>query len=82
MTRTGVFATREETDRLAKMAKEAGETPVIAFSTADGLNGGGASGRSWKRLETELQACAIAHGLNDFTGTYGLDIENCEFLLP
>jgi len=78
MNKTGVFATKEETEELQKLAKEAAATPVMGLSSAHMMRGGFA-GDARKILMDKCYAIAKKHGLPDIEGYYGLD-EKGEFV--
>jgi hypothetical protein len=75
LTHTGVFATSEETAELQELAKTARRTPVMALSLAEGLAGWDFASQARKRMQDRLQETAMAHGLPDFEGYYGLTME-------
>jgi len=72
MVDTGVFATAEETAELKTLAQRVHSMPVIAFSIADGLDGGGEAGRSSTRMQKRCHELALAHGLPEIEGYYGI----------
>jgi hypothetical protein len=80
MRRTGIFATIEETTELKKLADEARQTPVIAFSSAHALERGGLSGEAWDLVHHTCHKYALAHGLPEIGGYYGIDCSNREFV--
>ena len=80
MRRTGVFATTEETEEIAKLASEARSTPVIAMSMDHGIEQGGFAGQAWDRVHKTVYEKALAHGLPEIRGYYGFDPENGEFI--
>jgi hypothetical protein len=80
MTYTGIFATKEEIEEARKLAKNASETPVIAFSSAHAMRGG-LSGDAWQIAKEYCHEIAIKHGLKDFEGFYGMT-EDGEFVKP
>lgn len=71
MKNTGVFATPEEKIQLLKLSEQASQTPVVAFSTDHALKGGMA-GDAWRRAQEECHKIALAHGLPEIKGYYGL----------
>lgn len=72
MNMTGVFATPEELKELQELAASARNTPVIAFSTQHALQRGGLSGDMWKLVHERTYAIALAHGLPEIQGYYGV----------
>ena len=78
--RTGVFANEQEIETINELAEDAKNTPVIALSTAHGLNSGGMSGDAWTRVKKAVYSCALIHGLPEIEGYYGFDGSNGEFL--
>ena len=72
MKHTGVYATKEETDRCFEAAKRAANTPVIAFSSEHALKEGGLSGQAWKAAKELCHEAALAHGLPEVEGYYGM----------
>ncbi len=75
MKSTGVFATNEERDHLQELLKEAQSTPLILLFGKHDL-----SGDAWGRVKTECHAAALAHGLPEIPGYYGMD-EAGEFVV-
>ena len=83
MQRTGKFLTDEKTkEHILSLAKIAQNTPVIAFSTEHALKEGGLSGQAWNAVHEAIYRAALANGLPEITGYYGLDGGNGEFLRP
>ncbi|KKM06125.1 hypothetical protein LCGC14_1747100 [marine sediment metagenome] len=80
MERLNIFATKEETERMKKALITARNTPVIAFSSSHALNEGGLAGQAHKRVAEDCHALALAHGLPEIEGFYGLDCETGEFV--
>ena len=78
--RTGVFATVEEADKIKNLTVIARHTPVIAFSSEDALQGRDASSLAWKSVHETTHAAALAHGLPELPGYYGIDLSNREFV--
>lgn len=74
MISTGVFATQEERDRLAGLVAKAQSTPAILLFGKHDL-----AGDAWKRVKQECHAAALAHGLPEIDGYYGL-AEDGEFV--
>ena len=72
MINTGVFATTDEVKELQALANQAARTPVIAFSSAHALKRGGLSGDMWRLANERCHAIALAHGLPEIQGFYGL----------
>ena len=79
MKHTGVKATPEETVNIQELAKVAQKTPMIAFSSADALSGDDMASQAWKRVHEALQKAALAHGLPEIPGYYGMT-EDGEFV--
>ncbi len=69
---TGVFATEDEKNECFAEAKKASETPVIAFSSQHALKEGGLSGQAWKATKELCHKYALAHGLPEIEGYYGM----------
>ena len=65
---TNVFATEEEAKRLRELADKAANTPVILLFGKHDL-----AGDALKEVQHETHACALAHGLPEIKGFYGLD---------
>lgn len=80
MERLNVFATEKENEEMKKMLIEARNTPVIAFSSRHALEDGGLAGQAFSRLEKKCHKLALAHGLPEIQGYYGLDCETREFV--
>jgi hypothetical protein len=80
MYRSKAKATQEERDEIVKLWEAAQSTPVIAFSSAHALEEGGLSGQAWSRLNRRVHELALAHGLAEQEGFYGLDPASGEFL--
>ncbi len=78
--RSGVFASAEEIEEIAALAASARATPVIAMSSAHGLERGGFAGDAWRLVQEAVYRYALAHGLPDIVGFYGFDGANGEFL--
>ncbi len=78
--RTGVFATEAETQEISDLAAAARSTPVMAVSSAHGLDSGGFAGDAWRRVNETIYGHALAHGLPEVEGFYGFDPSNAEFL--
>ncbi len=72
MKNTGIFATEEELNKLKEMAETASRTPVIALSSEQALRGQDFASQAWERVRKECHAAALAHGLPEVTGFYGL----------
>ena len=78
--RTGVFASKQEIETIQELAEDARNTPVIALTTAHGLDSGGMAGDAWTRVNKAVYSCALIHGLPEIEGYYGFDGINGEFL--
>ncbi len=66
---TNVFATDAEVAELKAAAASAGSAPVIyPFRNP------------WHAVREKCHACALAHGLPEITGFYGVDLETGEFI--
>jgi len=72
MEHTGIYATDEERERASKAANRAAQTPVIAFSSRHALEEGGLSGQAWKSAKQLCHEFALAHGLPEIQGYYGM----------
>lgn len=68
---TGVFATKEEIKKAFKLATQASNTPVIAFSSAHAMRGG-LSEDNWRSAKEYCHAMALKHGLPEIEGFYGM----------
>jgi hypothetical protein len=79
--RTGVFATEEEVKRAIELYQIAQRTPVIAMSVRHGIERGGFAGEAWTHMQETVHNYALGHGLPDFSGYYGLDTGNREFIM-
>ena len=75
MKSTNIFATELEQKKLRKLAKEAQNTPMIALSSSDALNGRDFATSAWNRVQEECHKTALKHGLPEIQGFYGLDQE-------
>lgn len=78
--KTGKFATKTEVKRLQKLLKVAQNTPVIALTSSDALNGRDLASMAWKRVQEACHKCALRHGLPEIKGFYGLD-QDGEFVI-
>ena len=58
---TGIKATQNEIEELRKLATEASQTPAILLC-----------GDAWERAKKRCHEIALAHGLPEITGFYGL----------
>lgn len=72
MKHTGIYATKEEIDQCFNAAKRAAHTPVITFSSRHALEEGGLSGQAWKSAKELCHETALAHGLPEIQGFYGM----------
>lgn len=72
MAGTGVFATKEELREISEAAKVANNTPCIALSVAHGIEKGGFSGEAHLSAKELCHKLALAHGLPETTGFYGI----------
>ncbi len=81
LTHTGVFATGEEVKEMQELSETARTTPVMTTSLSEGLAGRDFASTARKRMQDRLQEVALAHGLPDFEGYYGLTGEG-EFVKP
>lgn len=73
--RTGVMATEAERGELIKMVNEASRTPVITLRMGDP----DLASRAWERVKVRCHKIALAHGLPEIPGYYGLG-EDGEFV--
>jgi len=71
---TGVFATEDEGQTCLELAERAAKTPVILLFGKHDL-----SGDAWKKAHETAHGFALAHGLPDIQGYYGLG-EDREFI--
>ena len=75
MTKTGVFATKEELEFLMRKAQTAATMPVMALSVADGLAGRDFSSLAHRSALEACHAIALQHGLPEIVGFYGVTQE-------
>lgn len=68
MVKTNVKATSEEIEELQKLASEASRTPAILLFGRHDL-----AGDAWKRAQQKCHELALAHGLPEISGFYGID---------
>ena len=68
---TGVFATEEEVAELMELKKKAETTPAILLFGKHDL-----SGDAWRRVRERCHEMAMAHGLPEIPGFYGLNEEH------
>lgn len=67
-----VFATKEELEDIKKRSNRAGTTPMIWA--------GGPPRDPWHSVRQKIHEYALAHGLPDTKGFYGMHLETGEFL--
>ena len=67
MKHTGVKATQSEIEELRKLATAASQTPAILLFGKHDL-----SGDAWLRAKKRCHEIALAHGLPEITGFYGV----------
>ena len=79
MFHTGKYATEEEIEKIRGLVKTAEDTPVIALSSQDALDGNDMSTQAWKRVYDLLNKTAGKYGLPEIIGNYGLSADG-EFL--
>jgi len=79
MIHTKVFATKKEIAAIQKLAQEAASTPVMALSSAAMLSGRDFASLAWERAKKYAHTRALAHGLPEIEGYYGLT-EDGEFV--
>ncbi len=72
MKHTSVYATEDEMARVSAAALRAASTPVIAFSSRHAMEEGGLSGQAWKSAKVLCHELALAHGLPEIPGYYGM----------
>ncbi len=72
---TGVFATDKERDECQNLAQEASRTPVMTLSS----NMPSFSAIAWERVNKTVYTAALAHGLPEIEGYYGMT-PNGEFV--
>lgn len=75
-TGTNVFATPEELEEIKKKQFEASRTPVMTFSTGSP----DMASVVFKHLLDRVHELALAHGLPEHSGYYGLDTATGEFV--
>ncbi len=63
---TGIKATEEEIEKCQQLAKVAQSTPVIKVGSVD------ISAAAWKEAIEAVHAAALAHGLPEIEGYYGM----------
>jgi hypothetical protein len=80
MTNTGVFATPEELAFLKEKANNAAHTPVIALTTADALAGNDLASLAHRSAQEACHVLALAHGLPEIPGFYGITLDDGEFV--
>lgn len=80
MNKTGVKATYDEIEVCKKLATQAAHTPMIAFTTEAMMNGRDFASLAWHEAQEQCHKFALAHGLPEITGFYGMD-ENGEFVV-
>jgi len=66
MKHTGVKATQSEIEEIQKLVTRASQTPVILIGEYN------LSRATWERAKTRCHEIALAHGLPEITGFYGL----------
>lgn len=71
---TGVFATEEEQAKAQELAKQAASTPVILLGGTYDM-----AGKARERMYETVHGYALAHGLPEIPGWYGMD-ERGEFI--
>lgn len=81
-TRTGTFLNAEQIAKVGEAYQTASTTPVIALSSAQALSGNDFASRAWKTFHRLLYDYALAAGLPEIEGWYGLDMESGEVLGP
>jgi hypothetical protein len=69
MKATGIFATEEEKNECQSLAKAARQTPMIKLSSSQPFF----SETAWKRVHKAVYKAALAHGLPEIEGYYGMD---------
>lgn len=74
MKKTGTFATEEEQAELKALAEKAQKTPAILLFGKHNL-----ARDAWKRARERCHEIALAHGLPEVPGYYGMD-EDGEFV--
>ncbi len=72
MRRTSVYATKEETEELTKLA--------VALASAASMDDRRSIGLARKRLDETIYKHALSHGLPEIEGYYGCDISKGEFI--
>ncbi len=80
--RTGTFLNTEQIKEVGEAYRTAQNTPMIALSSAQALSGNDFASRAWKTFHRLLYDYALAEGLPEIQGWYGLDIETGEVLGP
>lgn len=80
--RTGMFLNTEQIAEVGEAYHTAENTPVIALTSAQGLSGRDFASNAWMRFHRLLYDFALAEGLPEIEGWYGLDMTNGEVLGP
>ena len=81
-TKTGKFLDADQVTEAKEAYHEASNTPMIALSSAPGLSGNDMASRAWMRFHRLLYDLALATGLPEIEGWYGLDTTSGEILGP
>ena len=67
---TGVRATQEEIEECRKLSEAASSTPMIMLNVS-----GGPSASAWDRTKKRCHELALAHGLPEINGYYGMTMD-------
>ena len=68
---TGIYATANEIKELQDLVKKAQDTPVIALTTSDMINGKDFASIAWDLVRKKCHELALVHGLPEISGYYG-----------
>lgn len=80
--RTGTFLEEDIKEKVVEAFVEAQNTPVIALSSGQALSGRDLASQARDRAFKLLYDEAVAAGLPEIEGYYGLDSESGEVLAP
>ena len=81
-TRTGEFLEADQIEEVKEAYQQASTTPVIALSSAQALSGNDMASRAWMRFHRLLYDFALAKGLPEIEGWYGVETTSGEILGP
>ena len=81
-TRTGTFLEADQIAEVKAAYLSASNTPVIALSSAQALSGNDMASQAWMRFHRLLYGFALAKGLPEIEGWYGVETTSGEILGP